>query len=167
MIPPVVLSRSSQSLFALLVTLACLTMAGCGIVANNKAIPGGTPTATMHFGPLHSGMMVQSINLHDGPSCRGQQFARFKTIGAYLGRDLDMDVPAGGELFFSLTNSESIPCSRGICYFRCGGEASFMPQPGEHYTATLRLDGKGCQILMTRKRGSEDVPVETRPAPPC
>ena len=146
---------------------AGLLLGGCGIVANNKAIASGTPTAAMHFGPMHKGMMVQSINIHDGASCRGQNFARFKTIGAYLGSDVDLDVPAGGEMFFSLYNSWSGACKQGFCTFRCGAEASFAPQAGEHYVASVVFEGPKCAISMVLKRDGKEVPVATRPAPPC
>ena len=34
-------------------------------MANNKPIPSGLPTAAMHFGPMHGGLLTQAIRLND------------------------------------------------------------------------------------------------------
>ena len=63
----------------------CLLLTGCGIAANHKPIPPGTRIAFIHFGPVRDGFVLQSVQVHDAEMCHPDEFARFNTIGAYLG----------------------------------------------------------------------------------
>jgi hypothetical protein len=149
--------------FWLLALAAAVLLTGCGLAANRKPIPSGTPTASMHFGPVRGGFLSQSFNVHDGEYCHPAQFARYHTIGSYLGSDLDVDVPADRTLYLQMGNAENHGCSAGLCTTRCSGGASFKVNADAKYRAQLVYEGNACAILVSEVQSGKEIPLPTRP----
>jgi hypothetical protein len=151
-----------QSLSAVAI---CMLLSSCGIIANRKPIPSGLPTATVHFGPMRSGLRTQSIRVNDGEFCRPAHFSRFHTVGAYLGSDVDVLVPAGQALFVSLSEMEAGACSPGLCIIECAGGVSLSPSPGTSYIARLERKENQCRVVVNSVSKGTEVPVDTKPEP--
>jgi hypothetical protein len=143
--------------------LACLLLTACGIAANHKPIPPGTPTASIHFGPVRDGFVSQSVQVHDGEMCHPGEFARFHTIGAYLGSDMDVDIPANRKMFVSLRNAHGGTCSGTLCMISCTSSVSFSATPGTMYGARLVYQDKyqnACAVVVTTLQNG--APVSTQ-----
>lgn len=150
---------------SLITATLCILISGCGVVANRTPIPAGLPTATMHFGPKHGGLLTQSIHLNDGEFCHPAQFSRFKIIGAYLGSEVDVPIPASQTLFVSLTERAPDRCriGAGMCTIECATGVSFSPVPGASYIARMERQADQCRIVVNKINGGVEEEVATKP----
>jgi hypothetical protein len=150
------LSTDTTSLLRLAIAAAAIVLPGCGVIAHQKPIPAGTPTAFIHVGPVKGGLKTQSIHVFDGLQCKPGEFNKTGIIGSYLGSDYDVEVPAHTKLFFNLVEKET-----GILHVvECGNAIVMHATPGMRYTMNLVYTGEKCDIVVKQTATGELVKTE-------
>ena len=146
----------------LAIVALAIAVGGCGVVANRKPIPAGTPTAFIHVGPVKGGLKTQSIHVFDGLQCKPGEFNKTGLIGSYLGSDYDVEIPANTKLFFNLVDKET----KILQVVECGNAIVMFAEPGMRYTMNLVYTGEKCDIVV-KKTATGDIVKTSMPSRTC
>jgi ferredoxin len=151
----------SQLLVVACLFAASMALSGCGVMANSKPIQTGTPIAEIHFGPIVGLGRGMAITIYDNEKCSRDGFARYKTIGTFLGSDVDVEIPAGKQIFVTLEENKPDPSKcggPGVCISTCRSKVAFEPKEGGKYSAQmLTAEGKCGAIVFEIKNGHKDL----------
>lgn len=148
--------------------LACVVLAGCADIIPYAAPAEGRPAASLRFAAPNAGhvMRASAYGLASG-TCEGARM-NFGELGGPFGLNFTDRKPLGMLVDPNLDPKSfyerKIPAGQRYMLFSyvsmlndlCTYPASFVPEAGAEYQATVAADLRGCRILITRLRQTAD-----------
>lgn len=151
-----IIQSTSRRAVRLALMAVAIAVGGCGVAANRKPIPAGTPIAFVDVGPVKGGFKTQTVHIFDGLQCKPGEFNKTGLIGSYLGSDYDVEIPANTKLFFNLVDHET----KILQVVDCGNAMVMVAEPGMRYTVNLVYTGEKCDVVAKKTATGEIVKTD-------